>query len=141
MEDSEPADIQAGQTLEKAWRACIFLHQNSGVRMGADEASLRIALSEGLGKIGIGVTRGIVHTLIYDDMDQLENGRVYLIANNAALIDIRIADVLHEYHCEQMARLLAHRNIPVGIVVNFNEELFEPEMERVVNRSYKAVDL
>jgi GxxExxY protein len=117
--------------VERISRACVFFHQNNEFRLGDDEASLRVALGWGFEKIGIRLTRASADTLIYEDMDQREHHRIYLVANNSVVIDVRAVDAVSVYHEEQLIKFLRHNRYPIGLVVNFGTQRFEPEINEV----------
>lgn len=121
------------EMLETVSEMCVYLHQNRHLALGEDEASMRVALGEGFEHVGIECLRTMAYTMLYEDMDQRENERIYLIAADSIVIDVRKVSALSDYHCDQLALLLRHLERPFGLLVNFGVHHFEPEIAIVGN--------
>jgi GxxExxY protein len=119
--------------VELISRASVFLHQDRTLSLGNDEASLRVALTDGLRQCGESVSRAIASTLIYNDMDQREHERIYLVVGDEVIVDVRAIEAISEYHEGQLARFLRHQELPVGLLVNFGVKQFEPEIVEVAS--------
>src|SRR4051812_38453905 len=122
-QDEHPSD----EILETISKVCVHLHQNRELIIGEAEASMRVSLGWALEKCGMSIKREIASTLLYDDMDQRENDRIYLNANDV-VIDVRAIDAIGDYHRDQFRKFLTHIKRPRGLIVNFAGQLYEPEL-------------
>lgn len=99
--------------LESAYEACLFYELN--------ELNLRVEKQ----KILPLVYRGEMMDIGY---------RIDLIVENRLILEIKSVKELTDLHMEQVLSYLKLSDCKLGLLINFNVELFKTGVKRVVNR-------
>lgn len=73
--------------------------------------------------------------LIYED-EKLEVGyRIDILVENKLIIEIKAVEALNDVHMAQVLIYLKLSNCKLGLLINFNTNLFKNGVKRIINGS------
>jgi GxxExxY protein len=99
---------------------------------GLLESAYEHCLAYELSKRGAQVDRQVFLPVIYDG-EKLDAGyRMDLLISNSVIVEIKAVDALTRLHEAQVLTYLRLSKIPVGLLLNFNVELFKDGIKRLV---------
>lgn len=86
-----------------------------------------------LQKAGLIVERQKSLTILYDDL-RIENAfKVDLLVDHKVVIEIKSVESMNNLHFAQLNNYLKVGNYKLGMLINFNSQLFKNGVKRVVN--------
>lgn len=107
------------------------IHRKLGI--GLFETIYEKCLFYELKKQGLIVERQKFLTIQYEEL-LLENAfKMDLLIENKVVLEIKSVDVLNNFHAAQLKNYLRIGNFKLGMLLNFNSQLFKNGVKRVAN--------
>jgi GxxExxY protein len=104
------------------------LHKTLGP--GLLESAYEHCLAHELQRRGLAVKRQVALPIIYEGL-RLEAGyRLDLLVEDAVVVEVKAVDALTRVHDAQILTYLRLSGHPVGLLINFNVELFKQGLKR-----------
>ena len=110
------------------------LHEQIGP--GLLESVYEILLAHSLKERGLFVERQKVIPITFNGITLDEGFRADIIIENKLIIEIKSVEKLSAVHGKQVLTYLRLMDMPLGILINFGEELFKSGLRRVANNYY-----
>jgi GxxExxY protein len=84
---------------------------------------------------GLNVQTEVSWPVIYRDREVAEVGfRLDLLVNNCVVIELKSVERVRTVHQKQLLTYLKLTNKPLGLLINFNENLLKDGITRIVNK-------
>lgn len=112
--------------------AAIHVHKELGP--GLNESIYEEALAYELVKRGLFVQRQVDIPVFYDNRKLAVNFRADLIVERGVLVEIKSVEVVAPVHKKQVLTYLSLTRLPIGLLINFNEELLKEGITRLFNK-------
>ena len=100
-----------------------------GLLESAYEECLRYELS----KSGLFVEQQVILPVTYDDIKLDAGYRIDLRVENRLIVEIKAVEEIHDLHLAQILTYLRLSGCKLGLLINFNTELFRDGVKRVIN--------
>jgi GxxExxY protein len=127
QEPSEEVDRLAALVVD----ACIKIHKSVGP--GLLESVYERILAYELEQRGCQVARQVSIPVAYDEMTFDEGFRADLLVNDLLIIELKSIEKLLPVHKKQVLTYLRLTKLPLGLLVNFGEELMKTGIHRIIN--------
>jgi len=112
--------------------AALKIHKTLGP--GLLESVYQATLSFELQKRGLSVAEQLAFPVLYEGVNLNIGFRVDLLVSDKVIIEIKSVELLTPVHRKQLETYLRLTNKRLGLLINFNVELIEYGIQRVVNR-------
>ncbi len=86
-----------------------------------------------LSKHGIRINRQVPIPVRYDGVDLDAQLRADITIEDKILIELKSVNELHPIHAAQVITYLKMTDMKLGLLMNFNEELFKSGFRRIIN--------
>lgn len=107
------------------------IHRKIGI--GLFESVYEECLYYELKNAGLIVERQKSLPIIYEEV-HIENAfKMDLLVENKVVLEIKSVDMLNNYHAAQLKNYLRLGNFKLGILLNFNSQLFKDGIKRIAN--------
>ncbi|WOF45158.1 GxxExxY protein [Sphingopyxis indica] len=117
---------------------CAFhLHRDLGP--GLLESVYEILLAEALREVGLNVERQLVVPITYKGA-VIDNAlRLDLLIEQKLVVELKSVERFAPVHGKQLLTYLRLLDLPLGLLINFGQELFRDGVKRVANNYYAPV--
>ena len=119
------------EIAEIVFKAGLQVHRTLGP--GLLESAYHFCLAYELMKYNIDVECEKSLPLIYDGIELKAGYRLDIIINNKVIIEIKAVSELAGIHKAQILTYLKLTDCKLGLLINFNSELFKSGFKRVIN--------
>lgn len=107
------------------------VHRKLGI--GLFESVYETCLTYELEKTGLKVERQKYLPIYYEEI-QIENAfKMDLLIENKVVLEIKSVDALNNFHAAQLKNYLRLGNYKLGMLLNFNSQLFKNGVRRIAN--------
>jgi len=120
-------DVITGQIISAAMR----VHTRLGP--GLLESTYQACLQYELLKRGLGVAAQVGLPIIYEEVKIQVGYSLYLVINDAVIVEIKAVETIHPTHRAQLLSYLRLSQKKVGLLLNFNVRRLKDGIYRVVN--------
>jgi GxxExxY protein len=128
--DPSPVGVETDQLAKLIVDAGLKVHRTLGP--GLLESVYEHCLAHELRKRGVTVQRQLVLPIVYDS-EQLDAGfRLDIVADGRVVVEIKAVDALTRVHEAQVLTYLKLSGHRLGLLMNFNVELFKHGVRRLV---------
>ena len=103
---------------------------------GLLESVYEAVLAQSLHQAGFAVERQKPIPIIFNGLALEEGFRADLIVEDKLIIEIKSVEKLAGVHGKQLLTYLRLTKLPLGLLMNFNQELFKDGLRRVSNSYY-----
>lgn len=110
------------------------IHEQLGP--GLLESVYEAVLAQSLRLAGFAVERQKPIPIIFDGLAMEEGFRADLIVEDKLIIEIKSVEKLAGVHGKQLLTYLRLTHLPLGLLMNFSQELFKDGLRRVSNNYY-----
>jgi GxxExxY protein len=100
---------------------------------GLLESAYEAVLENRLRRLGFDVERQKPISVVVDGLTLPNAFKVDLLIEQKLLIELKSVEQLTNLHSMQILTYLRLMNLPLGLLLNFNTELFKHGMKRVIN--------
>ena len=100
---------------------------------GLFESVYEEILAHELAKRGLSVKRQLAIPVMWEDLLMEKGFRADLIIENKVLVEIKSIEALAPIHLKQVLTYLKLTELRVGLLLNFNENLFKDGIRRIIN--------
>ena len=104
---------------------------------GLLESVYEAVLADGLLARGLSVARQQMIPIVFEGRTLPEGFRLDLLVENIIVVEIKSVDTLTGLHGKQLLTYLRLADKPLGLLMNFNVELFKDGVRRVANRYFR----
>ena len=123
------------EQIAKAAIDCGFkIHEQLGP--GLLESVYEAVLAQSLQQAGFAVERQKPIPIIFNGLAMEEGFRADLIVEGRLIIEIKSIEKLANIHGKQLLTYLRLMNLPLGLLMNFGQELIKDGLRRVSNNYY-----
>ena len=112
----------------------IQIHRDLGP--GLFEAVYEQLLAKSLSDRGLALVTQYPVTFDYAGVTYTNAFRVDLLVEQRVIVELKSVESLHPVHAKQLLTYMKLMNIPLGLLINFGEELLKNGIRRVVH-NYK----
>ncbi len=109
----------------------VKLHKNLGP--GLLESVYEVVLAKQLQLAGLSVQRQVPVPIVYEGLSFDEGFRADLIVNDIVIIELKSVETIHRVHKKQLLTYLKMKEIKLGYLLNFGDELMKNGITRVIN--------
>jgi GxxExxY protein len=121
--------------IAKAAIDCGFkIHEQLGP--GLLESVYEAVLAQSLQQAGFAIERQKTIPIIFNGLVMEEGFRADIIIRGKLIIEIKSVEKLAGIHGKQLLTYLRLMNLPLGLLMNFGQELFKDGLRRVSNNYY-----
>lgn len=113
-------------------KCCIDVHNHLGP--GLFESVYEEILFYKFNKDGLSVERQVAVPVYYDDIKMDVGFRADFIVEGEVILEIKSVETIHAVHKKQLLSYLRLANKPLGLLINFNEELLKDGITRLINK-------
>ena len=110
------------------------IHEQLGP--GLLESVYEAVLAQALQQAGFAVERQKAIPIVFNGLALEEGFRADLIVEGKLIIEIKSVEKLAGVHGKQLLTYLRLTNLQLGLLMNFNQELFKDGLRRVSNNYY-----
>ena len=110
------------------------IHEQLGP--GLLESVYEAVLAQSLQQAGFAVERQKAIPIVFNGLALEEGFRADLIVGGKLIIEIKSVEKLAGVHGKQLLTYLRLTNLKLGLLMNFNQELFKDGLRRVSNNYY-----
>jgi iron complex transport system substrate-binding protein len=103
---------------------------------GLLESVYEAVLAQSLCLAGFTIERQKMIPIVFNGLELQEGFRADLIVEGKLIIEIKSVDKLAGIHGKQLLTYLRLMNLPLGLLMNFSQELFKDGLRRVSNNYY-----
>jgi GxxExxY protein len=107
------------------------IHRDLGP--GLLESAYEVILAEELRARGIGVSRQVIVPLRYKSVVVDNAFKVDLLIENRLIVELKSVERLLPVHGKQVLTYLRLMDLPLGLLINFGEEVFRTGVRRIAN--------
>ncbi len=100
---------------------------------GLLESVYEVVLTHELKKRGLRVDRQLPVAIEYDGIRFDEGFRLALLVEDKVIVEIKSVEGLTNVHKKQLLTYLRLKNMKLGLLINFNEEVIRTGITRIVN--------
>ena len=100
---------------------------------GLLESVYEVVLTHELKKRGLRVDRQLPVAIEYDGIRFDEGFRLDLLVEDKVIVEIKSVEGLTNVHKKQLLTYLRLKNLKLGLLINFNEEVIRTGITRIVN--------
>jgi GxxExxY protein len=118
---------------------CFTVHSELGP--GLLESIYEECLSRELTSVGLSFERQKNIPVLYKGESLDMNFRVDILVENKFIIEIKSVSEISGTHYAQLLTYLKLTNLPLGLLVNFNERLLKNGLRRVINSRYTGTKI
>ena len=127
--------MQDLERIAKTAIDCGFqIHEQLGP--GLLESVYEAVLAQALQQAGFAVERQKAIPIVFNGLALEEGFRADLIVEGKLIIEIKSVEKLAGVHGKQLLTYLRLTNLQLGLLMNFNQELFKDGLRRVSNNYY-----
>lgn len=112
----------------------IEVHKNLGP--GLLESVYETCLFHELEEAGFHVQRQVTLPVQYKSLKIEQGFRIDLLVDNSVILELKSCEKLLPIHKAQLITYLKLAQKPVGLLMNFNEELLKNGVERVIRKEF-----
>lgn len=112
-------------------RRAVSIHRELGP--GLLESVYEKILVHGLRKDGMQIESQVEVPVVYEDVSVDVGFRLDVLVERLVIVEIKSIEKLARVHYKQLLTYLRLSHLPVGLLINFNEELLVNGIKRVVN--------
>jgi len=116
-------------------KVCIDIHNHLGP--GLFESVYEEVLHYKLQKEGLKVERQVSIPVFYEEVKMDVGFRADFIVEHEVILEIKSIESIHPVHKKQLLTYLTLANKPIGLLINFNEEILKNGITRLINKHYK----
>lgn len=109
------------------------IHRNLGP--GLLESAYEECLFYEIRKLGLKVEKQKALPLIYEEVNLEVGYRIDLLVENKLIIEVKSVEALNDIHLAQVLTYLKLSGCKLGLLINFNINLFKNGVRRVINGS------
>ncbi len=109
----------------------VKLHKNLGP--GLLESVYEVVLAKQLQLAGLSVQRQVPVPIVYEGLSFDEGFRADLIVNDIVIIELKSVETIHRVHKKQLLTYLKMKEIKLGYLLNFGDELMKNGITRIIN--------
>ena len=111
--------------------SAIQVHRELGP--GLLEGTYSVCLTAELRSRGHSVDRNVAIAIVYREV-KIDNAyRIDMVVDGRVVVELKSVDKLHPVHRAQMLTYLRLAGHPVGLLINFNEQVLRDGIKRVLN--------
>ena len=111
------------------------LNVHKALGPGLLESSYEECLFYEISKHNVWVEKQKALPLIYEDV-KLEIGyRIDILVENKLIVEVKAVEALNDVHMAQVLTYLKLSNCKLGLLINFNTNLFKNGVKRIINGS------
>lgn len=107
------------------------IHRKLG--SGLYERVYEECLAYELVKAGLKVERQKYQNIVYEELNIINAYKMDILVEDKVVIEVKSVDILHNYHKAQLKNYLRLGNYKLGMLLNFNSNLFKDGVARVAN--------
>lgn len=123
------------ERIAKAVIDCGFkVHE--GLGPGLLESVYEAVLAQSVRQAGFAVERQKPIPIVFSGLAMEEGFRADLIVEGKLIVEIKSVEKLAGVHGKQLLTYLRLTNLPLGLLMNFGQELFKDGLRRVSNNYY-----
>ena len=124
--------------LEEIAKTCIDcgFHIHNQLGPGLLESVYEAVLAQSLTQAGLSIERQKIVPIVFNGLVIQEGFRADLIVEGRLIIEIKSVDKLAGIHGKQLLTYLRLMNLPLGLLMNFSQELYKDGLRRVSNNYY-----
>ena len=115
--------------------ACINIHKTLGP--GLLESAYEECLCAELDEAGIKYERQKPISLVYKGHMIGEGFRADLVVDGTIIIELKSVKAIEPVHFSQLLTYLKIMDLPLGLLINFNEERLVTGFHRLINKEFK----
>jgi len=109
-------------------------HIHKSLGPGLFESIYEKILAHELIKSGLSVQRQLAIPVIWDSILMEKGFRADLIVESKVLIEIKSIEAFAPVHIKQVLTYLKLTDLHIGLLLNFNENLFKNGIRRIINK-------
>jgi GxxExxY protein len=114
---------------------CIDIHKALGP--GLFESVYEEVLAYKLGKEGIAFQRQVPIPVVYECVKLDVGFKADFIIEDEVVIELKSIESVHSVHKKQLLTYLRLAHKPIGLLINFNEEILRNGITRLINKYYE----
>lgn len=114
---------------------CIDVHRDLGP--GLFESVYEEVLAYKFGKKGIGFKRQVPIPVVYECVKMDTGFRADFIIEEEVIIELKSIEAIQAVHKKQLLTYLRLANKPIGLLINFNEEILKNGITRLINKYFE----
>jgi GxxExxY protein len=124
--------------LERIARTVIHCGFNIHEQLGPGllESVYEAVLAQSIQQVGFAVERQKPIPIVFNGLAMEEGFRADLIVEGRLIIEIKSVEKLAGVHGKQLLTYLRLTNLPLGLLMNFGQELFKDGLRGVSNNYY-----
>jgi len=119
------------QLTGKVIESCIYVHKELGP--GLFESVYEEVLCYRFLKQGLNFERQVGIPVVFEGVNMEMGFRSDIIVEKTLIIEIKSIEAIAPVHKKQLLTYLKLANMPVGLLINFNEELLKNGIKRILN--------
>lgn len=123
--------MHENEIARKVFESGLKVHRTLGP--GLLESAYEECLSYELNKLGLFVEKQVILPVIYDEIHLDAGYRIDLRVESKLIVEIKAVEEIHDLHLAQILTYLRLSGCKLGLLINFNTELFKDGVRRLVN--------
>lgn len=84
-------------------------------------------------KLGLKVERQKTLPIIYEELNISDAFKIDLLVEGKVVLEIKSVEAINNFHCSQLKNYLRLGNYKLGLILNFNSQLFKNGIKRIAN--------